>query len=163
MSKRDGFTLVEVMVAIVIMAILLTISIYSLNNLQADSRDSERQADTENIARALDTYYKDNGTGYPASGPVNTADKSTELLPDVSSDMFSTPGNTPAASWRVATNSSTSPTAVTPAVTTNLYVYQPLTATGALCTTGTVECRSYRLFYRLETSNQIVTVESKYQ
>ncbi|NCU37808.1 prepilin-type N-terminal cleavage/methylation domain-containing protein [Candidatus Saccharibacteria bacterium] len=58
MSKRDGFTIVEVVIVMIIMAILLTLSTVSLVSSQVNARDTQRKADVENIARGLETRYR---------------------------------------------------------------------------------------------------------
>ena len=57
MLKRAGFTLVEVVVVMVIMAILLSLTVVSLASSQVNARDDERKADMESLARALETRY----------------------------------------------------------------------------------------------------------
>lgn len=65
MRRWTGFTIVELVVVMVIMAILLTLAGFSLNRSQANSRDTERNADIAIIARGLETRYKE---GDPRSG-----------------------------------------------------------------------------------------------
>lgn len=58
MSKRRGFTVVELVVVMVIMAILLGLGFTVVTRSQKNARDAERQADVEAIARGLETRYK---------------------------------------------------------------------------------------------------------
>lgn len=52
-----GFTLVELMVAITIIAILATIGITIFSGAQKQARDSKRKQDIDSIAIALETRY----------------------------------------------------------------------------------------------------------
>ncbi|MFH1601377.1 MAG: prepilin-type N-terminal cleavage/methylation domain-containing protein [Candidatus Shapirobacteria bacterium] len=62
--KRKGFTLVELLVVMAIMAILASIAFGQYRNSQKKARDAQRKADLDNIARALEMYYSDHGS-YP--------------------------------------------------------------------------------------------------
>lgn len=61
---RSGFTLVELLVVIVIIAILAAITMVAYNGIQGRARDAGRLSDIETIAKALELYYGDNGQ-YP--------------------------------------------------------------------------------------------------
>lgn len=59
-----GFTIVELLIVIVVIAILATISIVVYNGVQGRARDSKRYSDLKSIASALELYRVDQG-GYP--------------------------------------------------------------------------------------------------
>ncbi len=59
MHKRRGFTIVELVIVMVIMAILLGLGFVSLTRSQANARDAERDSDAGTIARGLETRYKE--------------------------------------------------------------------------------------------------------
>lgn len=63
-SKR-GFTIVELIVVITVIAILATIVIVSYSSVQKSSRDSQRKSDVTQVKIALEKYYADNGQ-FPA-------------------------------------------------------------------------------------------------
>lgn len=69
--KRFGFTIVELLIVIVVIAILAAISIVAYNGIQQRARDAERSQELIAIQKALELYHIDNG-GYPVCGGVGT-------------------------------------------------------------------------------------------
>lgn len=65
-SKRNGFTLLELVVVVVVVAILALLIIPNLLSGPARARDAQRKADLRNIKTSLESYYNDNGF-YPNS------------------------------------------------------------------------------------------------
>lgn len=59
MQRRLGFTIVELVVVMVIMAILLTLATFNISGSQANARDNERNTDMAVVARGLETRYKE--------------------------------------------------------------------------------------------------------
>lgn len=64
---NQGFTVIEVLVVIGIIAVLTVIIFPSINNIRAKNRDAERVADISAIQLALSLYYNQHPTGYPES------------------------------------------------------------------------------------------------
>jgi general secretion pathway protein G len=60
-KKQAGFTIVELLIVIVVIAILATISIVAYNGIQARSRDSIRKQDLATLVKATQLYYVDKG------------------------------------------------------------------------------------------------------
>lgn len=58
-TRKRGFTLVELLIVITIITILATIIVISFVNAQAKSRDGKRRADVRTIANALQAYHMD--------------------------------------------------------------------------------------------------------
>ncbi len=56
---HSGFTLVELLVVITIIAILSTIGITIFSGTQVAARDGKRRADVDAISNALEAHYKD--------------------------------------------------------------------------------------------------------
>jgi len=66
-KAKEGFTLIELMVAISIIAILAAIGIVVYSRAQLLARDSRRKEDLRAVSTALTLFYTANGR-YPASG-----------------------------------------------------------------------------------------------
>jgi type II secretion system protein G len=65
--KRDkGFTLLELLIVMAVIAILLSIAIPSFKGMQNEARKTKAQGDTRTIQIAIETYYKDYNWRYPA-------------------------------------------------------------------------------------------------
>jgi len=103
-----GFTIVELLIVVVVIAILATITVVAYTNIQARARDSQRQQDVKTIAKALELYYLDKGA-YPAGSGATTTGMNTAwsttvdsswsnlksaLVPAYISDLPTDPGNT---------------------------------------------------------------------
>ncbi len=81
MSKLvSGFTLVEVIVVIGIIAILTTIAYASLTQIRAKSRDQKRVADVHEIQLALEYFYNKNGKYPEKIWPVGSENASSTLV-----------------------------------------------------------------------------------
>jgi prepilin-type N-terminal cleavage/methylation domain-containing protein len=70
MKNNKGFTLIEMLIVIAIIAILSGIVLVGVAGFQASARDARRIADIRNTQNLLELYYTEHGS-YPKS---NTAD-----------------------------------------------------------------------------------------
>lgn len=66
---KKGFTLIEILIAVAIIAILTAIGIVSYTSINRRARDAKRVGDIEQIRSGLEMYRSDNGF-YPA---INTS------------------------------------------------------------------------------------------
>ena len=73
LRNNRGFTIVELLVVIVVIAILVALTLPNLFGLQRRARDDDRKNDLKNIQSSLETYYSDNNV-YP--------DAMADLVPD---------------------------------------------------------------------------------
>jgi type II secretion system protein G len=145
-----GFTIVELLIVIVIIAILAAITIVAFNGVQVRARDSQRRSDVAIITKALELYYIDNGKFPNGNGSTTinaawstTADSSwanlaTALKPyaaSLPSDPLSTSGSSVLTTGTPGTN----------------YAYFA-DYVGSYC--GNSASQTYILVYRLEGSTQ---------
>ncbi len=70
-KARQGFTLLELLIVIIIIGVLAILIIPNLISGPARARDSQRKADLQTIKNALEGYYNDNNS-YPATLEVLT-------------------------------------------------------------------------------------------
>jgi type II secretion system protein G len=69
-----GFTLIELMVVVAIIAILATIVYANVGGASPKARDAERQADLRNLQTAIEQYKNKNGR-YPSMGCAPGSDQ----------------------------------------------------------------------------------------
>lgn len=91
-SRTTGFTLIEVLVAATIIAILTAVGMVSYTNINKRSRDTKRRSDMEQIRSALEMYRADNGS-YPNTGGGSWSDTSNLSGTLVSSYMSAIPSD----------------------------------------------------------------------
>jgi type II secretion system protein G len=86
-----GFSLVELLVSVSIIAILIAIGIASYATINKQSRDAKRKSDLEQIRAALEMYRADNGY-YPSAGSGSwvVASSSTDPLVGLTPTLVST-------------------------------------------------------------------------
>ncbi len=68
MKKSAGFTLVELLVVVAIIALLTTIAVAIYADTQSKARDTRRKADIDAIAKTLEVHKSDAGGYQPLKG-----------------------------------------------------------------------------------------------
>ena len=86
--KKRGFTIVEIIVVLVILALLVVGAVPFLGRAQADARDDRRETDIAAITAALERYYQDNGE-YPRGEGSSVINGSWSTTADNSWDQLS--------------------------------------------------------------------------
>ena len=155
----SGFTLIEVMMVVVVISILIGIGILidnSTKNTYKAARDSERASDVESIAIEFESYYRNNQGRYPDTTQISDANIGNIVK---ISDLLSSPGTN--VDNLIAATSVADVTAS--GMTAKDYVYQPITATNALCNSNALTCVRFNLYYEREVDNQVVKIESNRQ
>lgn len=67
-SRRAGFTIVELLIVIIVIAILATITIVAFSGIQRQARDTKRKQDVAQIAKQLQVHSFTNGPIFTGSG-----------------------------------------------------------------------------------------------
>ncbi len=70
--RQFGFTLVELLFTISIIAVLSAVVMTNMNSARKSGRDAQRKADLTNLKAAIELYRQKNGV-YPAAGCGNVA------------------------------------------------------------------------------------------
>ena len=65
--KQRGFTFIEILVSVTIIAVLIAIGVASYASVNRRARDAKRKSDLEQVRSALEQYRADIGS-YPTSG-----------------------------------------------------------------------------------------------
>lgn len=133
-KKSKGFTIVELLIVIVVIAILATLVIVTFTGIQKKARDSKRQTDITAVASHLEAFYANNGY-YPTLNDLQTAsfvsgnlkglDPSALTSPE--GDQISGTAGTGASGWAYG-YTTTGCTASSPSSTTNECTAFTLTA-----------------------------------
>jgi type II secretory pathway pseudopilin PulG len=161
--RATGFTVVELVITMAIVALLLVLGVANLRNTEVTGRDEGRKSDNTTTALFLETLY-DNGTAanpeykgaYPPTSAVSTSGNITTWFTDFDLKNLRAPGvNAPTFSITPATNNVQTVGGVAPQPTISSYVYQPIDGSGALCTT-LGNCRKFNLYYLPEKTGSVV-------
>lgn len=123
-QKSKGFTIVELLIVIVVIAILATLVIVTFTGIQQKARDSKRQTDIDALDSHLEAFYANNGY-YPTiddlttSGWTNTNMKGFDptALTDPNGNAIT--GNAPAAGTYAYSYVTTGCTTSQPSSSTN--------------------------------------------
>lgn len=177
--KQRGFTVIELLVVIVVMAILLVLAVVNVRSTQVQARDDERHADISNISTVLESFYGTTHGGqwrgtYPGTTDLSDTYVKQYLSTNLGQGSQHAPGvsTDDPSSIIIATNTTQTTSGVTPQPTIATYVYQPLSPTNTLCTTyaAATGCAKYNIFYKLErptddcpAPDNICVIRSKHQ
>lgn len=133
-EKSKGFTLVELLVVISIIALLASIALGIYANVQKNSRDAKRQSDLRVIQSALEQYKADQNF-YPSSMVISESSSLTNNTGNPSPPLLT---KTYLKRFPVDPNASTYP-----------YKYQALPNN---CDNSARTCTSYCLYAKVENS-----------
>lgn len=160
--KQRGFTIVELLVVIIIMAILLTLAVVNVRSTQIQARDNERHTDVENIVTVLNSFHSSTHAtlsglqkSFPDTALLSNTYVTNYLKNHVGRGSLHSPGVDLEQPWSfvaATTFTTQAPYGSIPAnLTTSNYVYAAYTNTAAcdLSTPNTV-CNNFAIFYRLE-------------
>ncbi len=133
-AKQSGFTIIELLIVIAIIAILAGLVLNNFQGAQAKARDTQRVTDVNNVHTKLEEYYNDNN-GYP-----NTFTAAT--FPGIDAESLKDPKGTTMAINAVVADATAATAVAAPdgSGSTAQYQFVPFGAAG--CTTA---CTGYIL------------------
>ena len=157
MNNRRGFTLIEILVVITVIAIVSSIALMTYTKTQQQSRDSQRSVSATIVVEGLEKYYSENGE-YPSIAKMIATNATTpkNLLGLSSLESFVPPRSADGTTtniWKTGAASSTNP-----------LTYSANTDTSASCLTGntaTDVCTDFKVQYYVEKTNSVETIVSR--
>lgn len=155
---RYGFTVIEIMTAIVVLSILATVTISGFSRQQVNARDTARQARATALADALEKYYDKNGE-YPS--PRALTNNHPDNTGSAVSSLLSLPDN----GILIMPKSSTDKTnTIVPSLgDEDALAYSATSTVGnSNCQTNKMGgCDKFSLSYKKEADSSIVTINSR--
>ncbi len=156
-QNKQGFTIVELLIVIVVIGILAAITIVAFNGVQARAKDGERVSDLKSVMKLMEMFYVDNGY-YPRIDRLNPSQidaTMTNLLKVTNREIFLAPGTT---------NSQSSFIGYVGGMTSGHYTYKSWMTDGTQCDNATVApsesvCIRYSVWYKSEQTG--ATIELK--
>ena len=81
-AKQKAFTIVELLIVIVVIAILAAITVVAYNGVQQQANVSKSLSELANINKLVQLYYADNGS-YPVSTGWSGINKQLNFVPGI--------------------------------------------------------------------------------
>lgn len=148
MKKALGFTMIELLVVISIIAVLSTIALVVYTTTLKNGRDAKRQSDLRQIQSALEQYRADQFY-YPMSGATCTTANNGKLIFTATNCTLKNSAATKTYMNAVPVESDSS---------RSQYSYVPTTTSGVVCDNATTnKCATYCLYADMENDSNANT------
>ncbi len=129
-SNRQGFTIVELLIVIVVIGILAALVVTTFTGIQQKARNTERQTDVKAIHGQIEAYYAQNGK-YPTLANLNDATFRTANMKGLDEEALKDPKGSAASLAGTAA--------------ANTYSYAVLASDDTACDNSTKDCAKYTL------------------
>lgn len=142
MNKKlqRGFTTIELVLVVVIIAILATLVFTTRAGVQQNERNTERQRDIKELRNGLESYFTQ-ADQYPTLNDLNSPQWRAANLKSIEADVFRDPSNK---------DDSNNGGLLTDKPSGITYAYSVSSASGAPCGTAKDPCSQYSLTATLE-------------
>ena len=155
-QKSKGFTIVELLIVIVVIAILATLVIVTFTGIQQKARDSQRQTDINAVDSHVEAFYAQYGA-YPTVAQITASSWRSKYMKGLDPDALLAPNSTTAIDANASTKSK--------------YQYAPTDDSGTACAGGDTTttndtpnvdstCTKFTLSATLEGSSTAYTKQS---
>lgn len=125
-KASSGFTIIELLIVIAIIAILAGLVLNNFQGAQAKARDTQRVTDINNIHSKLEEYHNENNN-YPSTVAAAS-------FPGIDAGSLIDPRGTSISNAAAVANAAALSNASPGTGTTANYVYTPYGCTGTTCT-----------------------------
>ncbi len=92
-NRSSGFTIIELLIVIVVIAILAGLVLNAFGNIQARARDTERRNDINAIHTQLELFYTDNSAYPDALSELTNLNAEALVAPNDGEDYTYTPAD----------------------------------------------------------------------
>ena len=89
-TGTKGFTLVELVIVMAVIAVILSVVIPNLRGMQNESQLTKAQGELNTLKTALTSYWRNNSNAYPANITTALTGASPQILAQVLSDPWLT-------------------------------------------------------------------------
>lgn len=158
MKSRSGFTLVELLVVVVIIATLATVTLIIYAAQQRDANDNTRKGNATVISEALEKYYDDNHEYPSVYDLVNNTAGNTGSVVAAKLGIDATDLVNPNMSGTNALSSTAA------SISNDFITYSGSDDSSSSCqTTAGGGCKEFKLQYIEESSGNTITIDSRHQ
>lgn len=107
--KKNGFSLIELLVVMGIIAILVALVSFNFNSARARARDLQRKNDLKGVQQALELYRSEHGQAFPSSASWTALMNELKAGGYIKNDYTDPKESLMTSSWKQYTYESTDP------------------------------------------------------
>ena len=93
-SGQKGFTLVELVIVMAVIAVILSVVIPNLRGMQSESQLTKSEGELNTLKTALTSYWRNNSNLYSSNITTDLTNASPQIIPASLTDPFNTASGT---------------------------------------------------------------------